>query len=104
MTLLIFLASSFGYAQDKIHSFESSQLKINYKGQPIETSTTNPSTIKVDIEAGTMTQNTKNAEVREVLGDQVVFATSLSRWDKCVRNTAFRSVSFCWHISTPTWV
>jgi hypothetical protein len=73
MTLLICLACSFGYAQDKIHTFESSQLKLNYKGQPMETSTTTPSTIKVDIEAGTMTLNTENAEVREMLGDKMVF-------------------------------
>lgn len=68
-SLLLFLVK----AQDNVHTFQSSQIKINNNGQQIETSTTSPSIIRVDIAAGTLSLETENVEVRDMLKEQSQF-------------------------------
>jgi len=73
LTIALTLFTITLWSQDKVHTFESSQLKINHNGQPIETSTTTPSRIVVDIESGVLTLETENVEVREMLKERTSF-------------------------------
>ena len=58
-------------AQDNIHVFKSSKLNVNVRGEKIETSTTEPSVIPVDLEASTVTIQTSSTEIHELLKEKM---------------------------------
>jgi len=58
-------------AQDNIHVFKSSKLNVNVRGEKIETSTTEPSVIPVDLEASTVTIQPSSTEIHELLKEKM---------------------------------
>jgi len=58
-------------AQDNIHVFKSSKLNVNVRGEKIETSTTEPSVITVDLVASTVTIQTSSTEIHELLKEKM---------------------------------
>jgi phage-related protein len=69
--LLLFFTLTLS-AQENVYRFQATKVNINKKGERIQTSTVDPTQIIVDLAAGTLTLETSNAEIRELLQEQLV--------------------------------
>lgn len=70
-TLFLTLIISIGFSQDTMYRFQTSKVNINKKGEKIETSTVEPAVITVDLEAGVVTVETSNTDIRELLREKM---------------------------------
>ena len=70
-TLMFALFVYSGIAQDSMYRFQASKVNINKQGEKIETSTVEPAIITVDLDAGTVTVETSNMDIRDLLREKM---------------------------------
>lgn len=71
MTLLLGLFVFAVSAQNNIYRFEATKVNLNNKGEKIQTSTTKPSVITVNLADQTVTVETTSPEITELLRGQM---------------------------------
>ena len=70
-TLFFTMCFLFAGAQDNVYRFQASNVKINKRGEKIETTTVEPAKITVDLANETVTVETSNADIRELFREQM---------------------------------
>lgn len=81
LTILSLMLTFTVFAQDDIYKFQSSQLELKKKGEPINTTTAEPTTITVNLAENTLTIETTSPDVTDLMKGQMVRKIESRRGD-----------------------
>lgn len=71
LTVLSLMLCLSVYAQDNVYRFQATNMKLNVKGEPIETSTSEPTVITVNLAEKTLMIETTSSEVTDLMKGQM---------------------------------